>query len=501
MSAVLRISAEHPVLLVAVPLLFAALCPVWAVWKRSACFPWAMGGVSATAFLAWSLIGKVGPGRDLTYNLGGWEPPWGIQIRIDYVGLLMACLVTAVGLLVTLYSWRYVAHELKPERVPYYYTLLLLLLTAMTGFSITGDLFNLFVFMEIFSIASYALVAISGAKEAERAAFKYLLMGATSSLTVLMAIAFLYSATGSLNMLDVSRRLSGTAYTQVAAVALVLFVVGFSVKAALFPVHVWLPDAHSIAPSPVSALLSALVIKMGVIGLVRVLFTIYGPSFAGRSSAWSGLVDAISWLAVLSILVGACMAIIQRDLKVMIAYSSIMHIGYILLGLTVLAQNGTVGGLFDVLAHAMGKACFFMVAGIFIFKGNRRQISELRGIGMSMPVTAAAFTVAALSVVGMPPTAGFMAKFYILWGCMQSGRYYFVALALVGSLLSAVYCFRVVYYMFFSRMRRREVRIEEAPASMWAPAAVLAAGTVFFGIFSSLVIPSLGNAARSLLAR
>jgi multicomponent Na+:H+ antiporter subunit D len=497
----LSASAHHPVLLVVVPLIFAALCPLWGMLKREACFPWALAGTAATTFLAWSLIGKVGPRKAVTYNLGGWKPPWGIQIRIDYLGLLMACLVTGVGVLVVLYSYRYVTHELKPERIPYYYTLLLLIITAMIGFSITGDLFNLFVFMEIFSITSYALVAISGAKEAVRAAFKYLLMGATSSLTVLLAITFLYSATGSLNMLDISHRLKTTGYVQVAVVALLLFVVGFSVKAALFPVHVWLPDAHSQAPSPISAILSALVIKMGIIGLFRAFFTIYGPSFASRSATWSSLADAVSWLAVISILVGATMAIIQRDLKIMIAYSSIVHIGYIILGLMVLARTGMAGGLFDILAHAMGKSCMFLAAGIFLYKGKRREILDLRGLGRTMPVTAGAFAVAALSIVGVPPTAGFIAKFYILWGCLESGKSYFVALALIGTLLSAVYCFRVIYYLFFTGVHRPEARIDEAPASMYVPAAVLALGTLFFGIFSTLLLPSLSTAARFILAK
>jgi multicomponent Na+:H+ antiporter subunit D len=497
----LNAAAQHPVLLVAVPLTFAALCPMWALWKREACFPWALGGLTATTFLAWSLIGKVSASKAITYNLSRWKPPWGIQIRIDYIGLLMICIITGIGLLVLVYSYRYVNHELKPERIPYYYTLFLLIMTAMLGFSITGDLFNMFVFMEIFSITSYALVAISGEKSAVRAAVKYLFMGAASSLTFLLAIAFLYSAVGSLNMLDISNRLKTTPYVQAAAVALLLMVVAFSVKAALFPVHVWLPDAHSMAPSPISAILSALVIKMGVIGLFRTLFTIYGPSFASRSGTWSSLAEALSWLAVLSIIVGATMAIIQKDLKIMIAYSSVVHIGYIVLGLMVLSRYGMTGGLFDILAHAMAKSCFFLVAGIFIFKDGRRRIDQLRGLGRTMPVSAAAISVAALSILGIPPTAGFMAKFYILWGCLQRAKYHFVVLALVGTLLTAVYCLRIIYYLYFTGSRRPDASINEAPVSMYVPAAVLACGVIFFGIFSALVIPPLNNAARIILAK
>ncbi|MCJ7653160.1 MAG: monovalent cation/H+ antiporter subunit D family protein [Actinobacteria bacterium] len=471
------------------------------MWRRKACFPWTCIGVATTCFLVWSLLGKVSAGKAVTYNLSGWRPPWGIQIRIDYVGLLMACLITGVGLMLLIYSWRYIEHELKEERIPYYYTLYLLIFTAMLGFTVTGDLFNFFVFMEIFSITSYALVAITGERMALRAAFKYLLMGAISSLTVLLAIAFLYSVTGSLNMLDISTRLKSTTYLPVAGVALVLFIAGFAVKSALFPVHVWLPDAHSIAPSPISALLSALVIKMGVLGIFRILFTVYGHSFSGLSSNWNSISGVIAWAAALSIILGSVMAIIQRDLKVMIAYSSVSQIGYILLGITLVSTRGMAGGLYNILAHAMGKACFFLVAGAFIYKHGLRRIEDLRGIGRTMPVTAGAFALAALSIVGLPPSAGFVAKWYTLWGCFQKGQYTFVVIVLLGSLLSAVYCFRVVYYMYFPGARKSGVGLDEAPVTMFAPAAVLAAGTLFFGIFAGLLMPSLNNATRVLLMK
>lgn len=496
-------SANHPVLIVAVPLLFAALCPILALWKRSICFPWALAGVGVTAFFSWSLIGKVSSGKALTYNLSGWRPPWGIQIRIDTVGLMMACLITGVGALLIVYSWRYVTHDIKPERVPYYYTLLLLLITSMLGFSITGDLFNFFVFMEIFSITSYALVAIAEERRAIRAALKYLLMGATSSLLVLFAIAFLYSVTGSLNMVDISRQLAklSPGFVPVAAVALILFMVGFSVKSALFPLHEWLPDAHSIAPSPISAILSALVIKMGVLGILRILFVVYGSAFALESTSWSRVAGVLSWTAAIAIVAGSLMAIIQRDLKVMIAYSSIAHVGYIVLGICMLSSRGMTGGLFNILAHAMGKACFFLVAGSFIYKHGIRRIQDLRGIGRTMPVTSGAFALASLSIVGLPPSAGFIAKWYILWGCITRGNYFFVVMVLLGSLLSAIYCFRVVYYMFFTGRAARAEPVDEVPATMYVPAALLSAGTVFMGVFASLVLPALSGAARAFLIR
>lgn len=482
-----------PILLTAIPLLFAALCPVWGMWKRDACFPWSLAGVSATAFVAWALMPKISATGAIGYNLGGWYPPWGIQIRVDFIGILMALVITSAGLLILLYSLRYITREIEETKIPYYYTLFLLIFAAMLGFSITGDLFNLFVFMEIFSITSYALVAVSGERKALRAAFKYLLMGAVSSITVLFSIALIYSVIGSLNMLDISKRLAGTPYGAVVNTALALFIGAFAVKAAVFPVHMWLPDAHSIAPSPISAILSALVIKMGVLGIFRVMFTMYGPAFSSNSTLWNNLCDILSWAAAFSIVIGSAMAIIQRELKVMIAYSSVAHIGYILLGICMVSLRGMTGGIFNIVAHAMGKACFFLVAGSLIYKHNMKRIRELRGIGRTMPVTAGSFAIASLSIVGLPPTAGFMAKWYLLWGCFQKRSYVFVAIVLLGSLLSAIYCFRVVYYMFFTGPRLRTQKIDEVPPTMYVSAAILSLGTLVLGIYSSSLISAIGR--------
>lgn len=497
MSAAFR----HPVVIVAVPLVFAALCPLLGLWRRKASFYWALAGTVVTAFLAWSLVGKVGPGTPLDYDLGGWRPPFGIEIRVDTLGLVLVCLITTLAPLLVVYSYRYADHEIPTDRLVYYYTLLLLVFTAMLGFSVTGDLFNFFVFMEIFSITSYALVAVSGAKESIRAAIKYVLMGAASSITILLAIAILYAATGSLNMADISRRLGVTGFGSAAAVALVLFTAGFAVKAALFPVHSWLPDAHSTAPSPVSALLSGLVIKMGVLGIARLLFTVYGRSFSALSPSWSGVADVLAWTAAACIVFGAAMAIFQKDLKFMIAYSSVSHIGYIMLGIALVNEGGLTGGFFNILAHGTAKACLFLVAGAFIFRAGVRRIADLKGLGRSMPFSSGAFTLAALSIIGLPPTAGFMAKWYIVEGCVRRGGagYIFLALALLGTLLSAVYCLRVVYYLFFQPPSDAVSGAREAPASMAVPMGLLASGVLVLGVFSSWVAPALRAYAEVLL--
>lgn len=476
--------------------------------RKKYCYGWALLTIAASNFFTWSLWGRISAEKPITYFLGGWIPPWGIEIRIDYLGLFMASLISAIGILALIYSKRYIEKELPPTRMTYYYTLYLLLYSSMLGFVITGDIFNLFVFMEVFSLSAYALVGIAGDKSALRAAFKYLLMGAVSSIFVLLGIAFLYNATGSLNMMDINGILKGTTaggLFSMANIAMILLVVGFAVKGAVFPVHSWLPDAHSIAPSPISALLSALVVKMGIYGILRLLVTVYG---LGYSNTWNGLVNVLSWLAGVAVVIASTFAIIQRDLKIMIAYSTVAHIGYIGLGLflftiPVTSANvnyiSTTGGLLHIIAHAVGKACFFLCAGIFIYVKGYRKIDELKGLGRTMPFTSTAFAIASLTIVGLPPSIGFVSKWYLLWGCLDKDRYAFVILLLIASLLSAIYCFRVVYYLFFLGPRARGQGLEEGPGSMVTTAVVLSLASLFLGIFARLILPTIITASEALL--
>ena len=493
------ISRHYPVLLVIVPLMGAALCPIVGMIKKKYCYHWSMLIVIVSSFFTWSLWGKISANRVISYHLSGWLPPWGIEIRIDYLSLIMASLISSIGILVLIYSQRYVEKELPPERITYYYALYLLLHCSMLGFVVTGDIFNLFVFMEIFSISSYALVGITGERGALRAAFKYLLMGAVASIFVLLGITFLYNATGSLNMADISRLLGSIGsggFSAMANMALVLLVLGFAVKGAVFPVHSWLPDAHSIAPSPISALLSALVVKMGIYGILRILLTVYG---VGYSNTWQGIANILSWLSAIAVIVGSVFAIIQRDLKIMIAYSTVAQIGYIGLGLFLFSEISITGGIFQIIAHALAKSCLFLCAGIFIYKKGFRKIDELKGLGRTMPFTSIAFAIASLTVVGLPPSSGFVSKWYLLWGCLQENRYAFVIILLIASLLSAIYCFRVVYYLFFLGPHERGVRLEEGPPTMVAAATVLALVSLLLGIFAQLILPTIITASKFLL--
>lgn len=485
-----------PVLIVVVPLLTAVLTPIIGRWRKDACVTWACAGLLISFLIGVFLTVKLYFTGPISYHLGGWKPPIGIEIYFDYLSTISLAL-SGLGFLILLFSAEYMKKALGEDKIPIYYTLFLLNVTGMIGFAITGDLFNVFVFMEIFSLSAYALVAISGEKLAEMAAFKYLVLGAVSSLSILFAIGLLYSITGTLNMRDLTLMLERTQYLRVASVAFALLVVGFSVKAALFPFHVWLPDAHSIAPSPVSALLSGLVVKMGIFGFLR---TIQIYRLNGILNI-TGVNSFLSWLGVASIIFGAFFAFFQDDIKMMLAYSTISNVGYIYLGISLASEPAMIGGIIHIFEHALIKVVLFLCAGAFIHQTGFRKLSELRGIGKRMPITAAAMTIGAVSIVGIPPTNGFIGKFYITLGAIEAGKPFFGAALLLGALFIFAYYIKVINVIYFREPPETITETKEAPLSMRFSTMTIAVLCLIFGIGAFLPLAFVRPAARILFGR
>ena len=494
------------------PFFAAVLVPIITLWRKNWGMPLAGLALAVSLVLSVLLVPHVQAAGYLSYHLGAWEPPFGIEIRIDFLGIIMMVLISAISLIVAIYSLRYISpeqakkettffffgEEMEESKRPFYYSLYLVLSASMLGFVATGDIFNMFVFFELTAICSYALVAIPGVRLSIRAAIKYMLMAVPAAMLVLLAVGLLYSITGTLNMADLAQRLGSSGYSQVITVSYVILIVGFAAKAAIFPLHMWLPDAHSKAPSPISALLSGLIVKMGVFGIIRVTYSVYEAYFP---SPLSWVTNVLIWVAAGAIIYGAIMAIMQRDFKIMIAYSTVMNLGYILLGFGLADVTALVGGMYHILGHALAKSCFFLCAGSIISRSGYRTIDDLKGAARSMPATCAAFALASLSIVGIPPTAGFVGKWYLVWGSLNTGNVFFGAVVLVGSVLAAVYCFRVVYYMFFlppSNGAWQEVS-GEAPTAMVVPTWILAAGTLVLGILSLWILPPLREAIASLM--
>nr|WP_275401420.1 proton-conducting transporter membrane subunit [Wenzhouxiangella limi] len=355
----------------------------------------------------------------------------------------------------------------------------------MNGFLAASDLFNLFVFMEVFSISAYALVALARGPVAALAALKYLIVGAVSSMLVLLAIALLHAQTGSLNMSDIGDRLAAAQAPAAAGLALGCLVVGFLVKAAVFPLHFWLPDAHASAPSPVSALLSGLVVKMGIVGLIRTRML-----FAEADIFSLVALDLLLvWLGVAAIVIGAVLAMIQRELKLMLAYSTVTNMGYIALGLGLATPAAVGGALAHMGFHALIKTGLFLSAGALVLSTGLSRIDDLRGLAQRMPVSSAALTLALLAVAGLPPTAGFVGKWQIALGALEAGQPWLIAVVMSGALLTLAWAIRIINSLYFLPPARGQVlTADEAPLSIRAPILMLGLVAMVGGLAGAMVL-------------
>ena len=390
--------ADHIPVLIIVISMISALVTLAAGWidKRTSFFI-TVTTVSGQFVASLFLLYRVQTRGTLRYWLGGWQPPWGIEYVIDGLNAYVLVVVLLMALICVVYSKRNIEHELPQKRITFY-TLLQLLITGLCGITVTGDIFNMYVFIEIMSLSAYALTASRG-KIALKASFTYLILGSIGACFFLLGIGFLYAITGSLNMQDLAQLLPPFYSNKMVTAAFVFFLVGLSIKMAFFPLHTWLPDAHAFAPSEISALLSGLIIEIAAYAFIRVTFSVFTVEFIRGFP----VLDILSWVAVAAILYGSWLALRQQNLKRMLAYSSVANMGYIVLGigLSISSRSLTWGGLtpacMHILNHALMKGCLFLGAGAFIYKADLWNIADLRGMGRRMPLTSAAFAVAALS--------------------------------------------------------------------------------------------------------
>lgn len=493
------IDQNLPVLTPVIFLLAALLAPLLGNWKRNLSYIVALIATAVSAVVAVYGLYYVVVNGSVHYTFGGWVPSIGIEYVLDPLAAFVIAVVTVISLAVLIHSHRVVRVELPGREVPYY-SVAMLLLTGFCGIVVTGDLFNLYVFLEISSLASYALIA-SGEKAAPVAAFRYLLMGTIGASFYLFGLWFLYTMTGSLNMADVAAILPGVYSEPGVIIGLLLMVVGMGIKMALFPLHGWLPDAYTYASSASTALIAPIGTKIGAYVLIRILLFVFQP---GYFSDQLPLADILMWLAAAGILYGSIMAIAQNELKRMLAYSSIAQIGYIGLGLGMANPLGLIGAVLHVVNHAFMKACLFMVAGNLRVTIGHSDISRFdAALRRKMPWTMAAFTVGALSMIGIPPTAGFFSKWYLVLGGIDRGAWIMVVVILISSLLNAVYFFRVLENVYLKPALSMDEAmgdldhpdsdpegfpLNEATASMLVPTLILAAGIILLGIFNALLV-------------
>jgi len=489
------IFGDHLALLaVVVPLLAAPLCVVFDRARPAWLIGMAAAWLSFAAAL--TLLGNVKQNGTISYQLGGWAPPWGIEYRVDLLGAYVLLIVTAMAALVMLFARRSVQQEIPPERVARFYAALLLAFVGLAGITVTGDAFNLFVFLEISSLSSYALISMGRDRRALNAAFQYLVMGTIGATFILIGIGFLYMMTGTLNMLDLAARLPEVADTRTVRAGFAFLTVGIGLKLALFPLHLWLPNAYAYAPSVVSAFLSATATKVAVYVLLRFLLEVFGADFAlGRMP----LDVILLFLGLAGMLSASLVAVFQQDVKRLLAYSSVAQVGYMVLGISLASVGGVAAATLHLFNHALMKGALFLALGAVAYRMGTVTLRDFAGLGHRMPWTMAAIVIGGLSLIGVPPTAGFISKWYLVLAMLDGGMWPLALLVLVASILALVYVWKLVEAAYFGRAPTGAAAIREAPLSMLFPVWILIGANLYFGIYTDVSVGVAQQAARALM--
>lgn len=488
------ISAHLPALQVVVPLIAAPVCAL----MRRGRLAWLLAlVVTWVAFaIALALLARVLAEGTISYEMGGWAVPWGIEYRLDTLNAFVLVIIAGMGAAVLPCAYHSVRAEIPADRRWLFYTAFLLVETGLFGAVITGDVFNLYVFVEIASLASYTLVALGNDRRALTAAYQYLVLGTIAATFILIGVGLLYMMTGTLNMADLALRLDGIEDARPVRAALAFLTVGIALKLALIPLHFWLPNAYTYAPSVVSAFLAATSTKVGAYILLRFLFTVFGKPFSFDTMPVGEVLMA---LALVAMLVGSLVAIFQSNIKRMLAYSTLAQIGYIALGISFASETGLIGAIVHVFNHALMKGALFLAMAGVALKVGAVDLESMAGLGRRMPLTMAAFVTAGLSLVGVPPTVGFVSKWYLVLASLERGLWPVAVLVLVSSVLALVYVWRVVEVAYFRPAPEEAEARSEAPASLWGPTLALAALSVVFGIYTKFTVGVAQQAAVGLL--
>lgn len=482
-----------PVLLVVVPLVAA---PIAALLNRPR-LSWAVAVATTlwALYAALELLSQTMAAGAIHYELGGWPAPYGIEYVVDPVNAWVVVIVALIGALVAPYARVSVEREITEDRIPLFYAAFILCLTGLLGIAVTGDVFNVFVFLEISSLSAYALIALGSDRRALTASFQYLIMGSVGATFIVIGIGLMYVMTGTLNMADLADRLPEVSGTRTIPVAFTFLTVGITLKLALFPLHLWLPNAYTYAPSAVTAFIASTATKVGVYLLLRFFFTIFGVTFSFDVMQLDRILMPLALIAIVTM---SLVAIYQENVKRLLAYSSVAQIGYMVLGISFASVLGLTAGILHLFNHALMKGALFMSMGCVMYRVGSVRLERMNGLGRAMPWTMAAFVVGGLSLIGVPLTVGFISKWYLVQAALEQGMWPVAGVVLLGSLLALMYVWKVVEVAYF-READPELGISEAPLSLLVPTWVLVLGNLYFGINASDSVGIATRAAEVLL--
>ncbi len=494
-AQIMTVIDHLPVLVVIVPLLAAPLCVI----LGNRYLAWLLAILASLVSFLFSshLLVQVLDGDVISYALGGWAPPLGIEYRIDAANAFVLFLISGISTIALIYARESIAHEIRKASHTLFYCCYLLCVAGLLGVVATGDAFNVFVFLEISSLSTYVLIAMGAErdKRALTAAYDYLIMGTIGATFFVIGIGFLYMATGTLNMADLSLRLAELGDNRTVQAGFAFIVVGMGLKAAVYPMHLWLPSAYTYAPSVVTTFLAATATKAAIYVLLRFMFSVYQPEFVFETHTLNWVIIP---LAVLAMFAGSIIAVFQQDLKRLLAYSSVAQVGYMMLGIGLLNKTGLTATLIHLFNHGITKGALFMVVGAYVMRAGGSFCGQIAGLGRQMPITSAAFVIGGLSLIGVPGTAGFISKWVLIEAAFERGWWWMALLIVASSLLALIYVWKIVELLYMQEPADGLV-VKDVPFSMLLPMWVLVAACVWFGLNTDITIGSAQVAASGLL--
>ena len=483
-------SEQYPALLVVVPLLSALIISAAGWVNKRLCFPIAVAALGVAAYSSVGLLFRVLDEGVIVYKLGGWDPPMGIAYYVDHLNGLVLTVVSVVAFLNLIASKKSIEQEF-PDKMGPFYTLYVLMVTGLLGIVVTGDAFNLYVLLEIAALTGYGLLAM-GEERAPLATLNYLYMGTIGACFYLLGIGYLYIVTGSLNMVDIAGILPSLYQSKAVMAAFIICMVGVWLKMAFFPLHAWLPNAYTYAPSAASGLIAPLVTKVMIYVMVRLMLTVFTPEFSFNILAVS---DAIVWLAVIAVVMGAILALAERNnLKKMLTYIIVAEVGYMVGGAWLGNRTGMTGAILHIVNDALMTLCVFMVVSNIVYKVKGAGFEDLKGLFRKMPFTMGAFVIGAISMIGVPPTCGFFSKWYLISGAIQAGHYGFMVALLFSSLVNVVIFFRVFEICYFEPFSDHHGHdhhpepMDEAPLTMLVPLYITALILILVGLYTGDIV-------------
>lgn len=487
---------EHlPALQVIVPMLSAPLVML----LRERQLSWMLTTAASLCAFAVSiaLTMQILAVKESSYLMGSWPAPFGIELSVDSMSALLLLIVTGASSLALIAGASSLREQIESERQPLFFSAWLLALAGMCGILVSADAFNIFVFMEISSLASYVLVAGGPDRRALPAVFKYLTMGTIGATFYLIGVGLIYLMTGTLNLEDMELRIHEVADQRPILVAAGFITVGLALKAAIFPLHVWLPNAYTYAPHVVTVFLAACATKVALYVLLRFDLFVFQPNLAGHDLQFAYFLMPLSLLAIL---IASAVAMFELDLKRLLAWSSVAQIGYITLGASLASKAGLTASLLHVFNHALAKSALFLACACLAMSVAKLRVDSIGGAARQMPWTMAAFVLAGLSLIGVPGTAGFISKWYLISATFASGMtgILLVAVIVVSSLMAVVYIWRVVESAYFG-VATNDQAITEAPLALLVPTWVAVLLNLYFGLFPDIPLQLSSTAAETLL--